>query len=57
MCEIRAYETEKRTNYDSVISGGENPITDTSTTDALKYICVIIEFINSWLKSLEVYYY
>ena len=32
MCEMRAHETEKRTSYDSVSSGGGRPIPDTSTT-------------------------
>ena len=31
-------------------------IPDNSTTDPLKYICVSTNFINPWIKSLELIY-
>ena len=52
MCSVRAYITEIRTSSGSIISGSGRPIPDTSTTDALKYLCISINFLVSWFKSL-----
>ena len=36
-----------------MISADWRSITDNSTTYALKYFCICVNFINLWLKSLE----
>ena len=52
MCKMRTYETEKITSFDAVISGSGRPISDTSTTDVLKYLYISFNFITPWLKYL-----
>ena len=50
MCELITYATSHRTSYDYVRSGGGRLIPVTSNTESLKYICVSINFPDSWLK-------
>ena len=45
---------KKRTGPDSVSSGYGRTISDTSTTDYLKYPCAVFDLCYSWLKSIEV---
>ena len=56
MCAMILYETSHKKSLDYVRSGGGRPIPDTSNTDALKPLCIIINFMYSGLKSLEVHY-
>ena len=53
ICAPNDYETANKTGYDSVKSGVGRPIPKGSTTDALKSLCVGLNFMFTWFKYLE----
>ena len=48
---------QHRTNSDYVTSGGGRSIPVTSTTDAIKFICLLINLLGVYVKSLDVDYF
>ena len=53
MCGLNAYDKLHKTFSLSVSAGSGLPLPNDSTTDSLKYLGVIINFIYTWLKVLE----
>ena len=54
MCSIDAYEKDHQSySCDGGRSGGDFPLTTTSTTESLESLGATIDFIGCWLKSLE----
>ena len=50
MCGLKAYVNMNENIYDSLRSVGGIPLPDDSTTDALKYLSVSLNFMDTWLK-------
>ena len=56
MFTMKAYKNRKIASFDYFNSRCGRTIPEKFTTGPLKYPCISINFINLWLKSIDIYY-
>ena len=53
MCWLQTYGKQNDKSNDEIIFGGGIPLPEYSILGYLVFLCVILNFINTWLKALE----